>query len=101
MAIKVITDNKARNVLHWFDLTDKERKEFDYLDTEDKQMEAQFIRYRKEVYDLNDIDGVNTSVGFPSEFAKWSGYRSDSFFSGILIKWMAGYEQVIVGRYYS
>jgi hypothetical protein len=102
MAMTIVTNSQARDVLYWYDLTRKEQAEFDYLDTEEKQFERQFVRYLGVVYDLHDTDGEVTNTS-PKEFHNgWHHYVSDSFFSGILIRWVAPhYEQVIMGRYYS
>jgi hypothetical protein len=111
--ITIKTNNQARYVLRSYDLTEKERKEFDYLD--DEQIEyASFFRYKGQVYDLGEFSlilpadykgPVAIMVALHdtnSNFKGWQGYASDSYFSGILIKYTDNYcESVIVGRYYS
>jgi hypothetical protein len=42
---------------------------------------------------------VHQSLGF-DQFKGWNGVQSDSFFSGVLFKFINDYD-VIVGRYYS
>ena len=99
MTIK--TNYRPRDIIHFWDLTEKEQKEFDYLDTEDRQNDAQFVRYRNWVYDLSDFEGSTRGLGAPKEFAGWDQYQSDSFFSGILIRYVNDFEQVVCATYYS
>ena len=100
--VRVITNHHVRDVLRWHDLTPAEREEFDYL-TDDTEHE--FVRYRGDVVDLTDSDGVLSS---PSELRRkgWDSYASDSFFSGLVFRWfdtdgnlIDGGDGVIVGRY--
>jgi len=97
--LTIVTNNCPRDVLYWQDLTTKEQAEFDYLDTEDRQAEAQFVRYRGWVYDLHDTE-YRGHEGMPRGLEGWSNFLSDSYFSGILIRWVDNYERVIVGCYY-
>ena len=53
--LKIRSNYQARAVLCWHDLTDKERAEFDYLNSEQRQQGAKFVRYKAWVYDLNDM----------------------------------------------
>ena len=102
--LKILTNNRPRDTLHWWDLTTKEQAEFDYLDTEGKQNEADFFRYRGWTFHTGDIPSLRgTAVGH-THFRGWHAQLSDSFFSGILVKYVyvdGEYtDQVIVGRYY-
>lgn len=96
--LTIRTNRKPREPLYWHELTAKEQAEFDYLDTEERQSDAQFIRYRKWVYDLGEFMRVPPGA---DEMAKWDGYHSDSYFSGILIKWVDDNERVIIATYCS
>ena len=104
MAIKITTNHVPRDIVYGFELSDKERQEFDYY-TPDELDNAEFFRYKGRAYDLGEfmrIDGHDDK-----EFTKWDGYMSDSFFSGILVKWPRmdynpreiDAEHVIVGWY--
>jgi hypothetical protein len=99
--VKVITNNTPRDVLYWYELTEKERQEFDYLDTEARQEEAQFFRYRGNVYDLGEFMRVPSGPAAQSfnELSAWHGYASDSFYSGVVVKYVDEFERVIVGTY--
>ena len=93
MTIK--TNNVPRDVVYWYELTDAERAEFDYLDSDDAQSDASFFRHRGNVYDLGEF--MRTPEGM---FEDWDGYRSDSFFSGILIRYVEDCDRVIIATYY-
>ena len=96
--ITITTNNQARDVLRSYDLTEKERNEFDYLDEEQIEW-ASFFRYKGQVYDLGEFMNCTQSV---NGFKDWHGIQSDSFFSGLLVRYAEEYcESVIVGRYYS
>ena len=90
MTIK--TNNVPRDVVYWYELTDAERAEFDYLDSDDAQCSASFFRYRGNVYDLGEF--------MVSPIKGWDGIRNDSYFSGILVRYVEDCERVIVAAYY-
>lgn len=99
--VTIRTNNRPRDLLYWWDLTAKEQKEFDYLDTEDRQQEASFIRYKGWVYDLGDFMSTRGMPEF-SPIAGWDGYQGDSYFSGTVVRWVKPHcEQVIIGTYMS
>jgi hypothetical protein len=100
--LTIVTNNVPRDVLYAWDLTLGERAEFDYLDfaaIERGEDSASFFRYKGDVYDLGEFmrwDGVPYSP-----LAVWDGYQSDTFFSGLLVRYCEDFEQVVVARYYS
>lgn len=91
--MKVVTNNQPRDVLYWHELSEKERADFDYLDSEDQQSQASFFRYRGEVYDLGEFMGGAEKP--------WHGVHTDSYFSAILVRYVDDNERVIVARAYS
>ena len=95
--ITIITNNIPRDIIDACELTDNERKEFDYLnwaELEDGSQSASFVRYKNWVYDLNDTEGI-----FRPD-TRWF-YISDSFFSGVLFRYAdERAESIICGRYY-
>jgi hypothetical protein len=97
--LTIRTSHQSRPVLQWHDLSARERREFDYLDTDDARSCAEFVRYRGVVYDLAEF--MAASKDGPEEFRAWDGYRSDSFFSGILIRYVDDAERVVCATYYS
>jgi hypothetical protein len=93
--MKIVTNHVPRDVIYGFELTTRERREFDFLS--EKELDySEFFRYRGEAYYLRDF------VHAPPELRKlgWDGYMPDTYFSGIVIKYADDYESVIVGRYF-
>ena len=98
MQVTIKTNNAPRHTLDWRDLTPKEQAEFDYLDSDDREYCAIFVRYRGWVYDLGEFMRVDSNTAL----AGWHGYSSDSFFSGVLIRYVdSDADSVIMGTYYS
>lgn len=101
--LKVITNNVPRDVIEAHELTDVERAEFDYLPWakiaagEDS---ASFARYKGDLIDLGEFI-VWSNPDSPMRSGNWDGFRSDSFFSGLLVRYVDNCERVIVARYYS
>ena len=95
--MKIITNNQPRPLLGWEDLSDKERAEFDWLETEEEQCSADFFRYKGRTYCLDEFVTPNSP-----HFLDWDGVAHDSFFSGVLVQCIHGLDdEIIVGRYYS
>lgn len=97
--MKIITNNVPRDVLGWHDLTATEQKEFDYLDTDDRRMETDFVRYRGAVYDLSEFMTVTASVAPHCQREGWEefdGYHTDSYFSAVLVRYVDSNERVIM-----
>ena len=102
MSLKITTNNVPRDIIESHQLTEKERKEFDYLDWEAIERgedSAYFVRYRGELYSLSDFVrivprsgnvgpmGLTYPVDDASELSKWDGILTDSFFSGIVLRY--------------
>lgn len=105
MPIVVTTNNVPRDLMDGFELPESARSDFDYLNWEaiDKGEEnASFFRYRGSWYCLDQFTAVHNDHDNPIlNFKGWSGYMSDTFFSGILIRWANDqYDSVVVARYY-
>lgn len=98
--LTVVTNYVPRPIVEPYELTEAERADFDYLDwqaLENGSDSASFVRYKGELHDLGDMEGKP-----PSSFGTfWHAFKSDSFFSGLLIHFCADHEYVVVGRYYS
>ena len=105
LAFAIITNHVPRDILNPSDLTERERAELDYFDWsklgEGGTVDfALFFRYKGETYDLGEFE-VWTNPESPMRDGGWDGFQSDSFFSGILVRYVDDCERVIVGRYYS
>lgn len=99
----VITNGHERPMLRWDQLTDTERERFDYIDTEQRQEEAEFVRYRGWTFDVNDTEGLA-----PDDLRAlgWDVWLTDSFFSATVFCHhdKDGHyldESIIVGRVYT
>ncbi len=108
MCVTIVCNRTPRFIIEGFELSASERKEFEYLDwkkIDAGEDSASFFRYRGELYDIGEFSCIPDHV--PGAFLPdaWKGYfhgyQSDSFFSGILIRYCADHESIVVGRYYS
>lgn len=87
--------------------------QFDYVLEDKKDINTandhsnRFFKYRGWWYDTNEFvriefertNSFTTVVEPESPLAKWQGVQSDSYFSGIVIRYTEDFEAVIVGRY--
>lgn len=96
--MKIITNNHYRPVLYWHDLTTKEQEEL--KDSYDTVQESSFFRFKNYVYDLCEFLRVNDSLngqGTDHDLYGWDGYKNESFFSSVLVKYDDSCEAVKVG----
>ena len=92
--MKIITNNKPRQLVYGYELTDKQKQDFDYIDDIDSH---DFVIYKNNAYDLSEF----MRIGNNDKLEGWDGYSSDSFFSGTLVKYADDMESIIMGWYYS
>lgn len=92
MMLNIKTNNQARDLMCWFDLTPKEQSQFDWIEKPEDCAES-FFRYRNWVYCLSDM------MRAPDSLPNWHAHQSDSFFSGIVIRIVNDGESVICGTY--
>lgn len=95
--MEIRTNNIPRDIIDAYQLSDKAREEFDYLDWEkidNGEDSATFFRYKGRLYDLGEF------VRTPESLKPWDGMADDSAFSGILIR-LVDDDQIIVGQYFS
>ena len=99
MSVKVITNNVPRPIVYGYELTEKERKEFDYLSNDDLESNS-FVRYKGWLYCLSDFLRINDTGQLFTD--NWHGYNPDSFFSGTVLRYTDNScEYVIMGTYIS
>ena len=91
--MKIITNNQPRLLLYGYELTDKEKTDFNYLDDIDSH---NFIKYKGFIYDVSEF----ISTYNMDSLRDWDGYSSDSYFSGVLIKFIDS-DYVLMARYIS
>ena len=96
--MNIITDHKPRPLLDWYELTEAEQKEFDWIDNPEGTGYP-FFRYKKQVYSLQNFTRVDENN--PLKTLNYDGIECDSFFSSTLIKFTRDGEGVIVARCYS
>ena len=96
--MKITTNNHYRPVLYWHDLTTKEQDKL--KDSYDTIEESTFFRFKDWCYDLNDFLRVNDrlhGVHPDHDLYGWDGYKNESFFSSVLVKFDESCESVKVG----
>jgi len=94
--MEIRTNNIPRDLIKDYQLSEKEREEFDYLDWEkidNGEDSATFFRYKGRLYDLGEF------VITPESLKPWDGMAGDSAFSGVLIRLVD--DQIIVGQYFA
>jgi len=105
--MEITTNNTPRDIINAWELSESDRGEFEYLDwpaIDRGEDSRDFVRYQGGLIDLGDvmvIGGTITPQMREAGFHKWDGYSSDSFFSGLVFRWVDDCERVIVGRYCS
>ena len=95
--LTIKTDNKWKELILGYELTDKEKAEFDYMDSDDLETSS-FFRYHKTVYSLDQFMRLEGAHSFGGN---WNGYHGDSFFSGVLIELSDCGDAYKVATYYS
>ena len=78
-------------LIGWEDLTRNEKREFEYVDLKD---EANFFRFKNQVYDLGEF--IAHSLGSPY----WHGATHHTAFSGVLIRVLQEHNTVIAASYH-
>ena len=97
------TNRKPYPVFCLADLPAKVQADFDYIG-EEEMYSPRMVKYKKNWYDLSDIPSTRPgpwNANPPAWLQEWDGYASDSFFSGVLVKYCEGFDSVIMATYYS
>ena len=107
--LTITTNNVPRKLLPFFELPDDVRKEFDYV-SEGEYHEQRFAQFKGRYYDVFDTQGIRVQVpgrrvgwdmcvSADSPLARWDAIISESFFSGVLFRFID--DRVVVGSYCS
>ena len=91
--LTIRTNNKPRPIIYWHELTEEQRKEFDFTSADG----CSYVKYKSCIHCISEfmrVDGDSPLKG-------WHGYESNSFFSGTLVKFCEDTDYVIMGEYYS
>ena len=95
--MEIVTNNKPRDIVSFFELKNKHQKEM--LETFGEQAESlNFFLYKGEVYCLSDFCIIDRH-GQNSK--QWDAAYSDTAFSTVLIRLTNYGESIIVGVAYS
>lgn len=100
--MKIKTNNVPRHLVYGYELTEKEAADFDYLSPGELSVH-EFVRYKGQVYDLGEFVRIDkTVVPHPQRegWQHWHGYSSDSFFSGVLVRFSDDGESVVLATYF-
>ena len=96
--LTIKTNRQWRDFTYRYDVPEKVLdSDFDYLDAEETV--DGFFQYRGVWYHLDGFMRLSTDA--PEGMQGWSGYVSDSFFSGVLIRLSDDGEQYQIATYYS
>jgi hypothetical protein len=107
--LKIITNRVPREVIDAWQLSPAEREDFGYLPWDEimaGEDSASFVRFRGELYDLGDFM-TTSDFDASHDFRQYDGYVSDSFFSGVLVRYVHGnpdyedYGYVVMATYYA
>jgi hypothetical protein len=94
--MKIQTNRHWVNFLYGYELTEAEKADFDYVDDIESH---NFIRYRGAVIDPSEVFPITDTMRLHGDFKDWQGYQSDSYFSGIVIKYSDDFEQYQIGTF--
>jgi hypothetical protein len=103
MSLTITTNNVPRDIIDAYELNADERAEFDYVDwagVDDGSASASFFRFKGQLYDLSEFE-VWDNPASPTRDSRWDGFRSDSYFSGVVVRYVESHERVVVGTYYA
>lgn len=100
--MEIITNHQPRPIIHYFELTDRERADFSWTN------EAhEFFRYKGNTYCLSEFlpncNGMWST--YQEDFKGWDAYTADSISSAILVRYPRDEygnmdtDSVIVGLY--
>jgi hypothetical protein len=100
--LEIITNGHKRPLATLSELPEKARKDFNYVSPESDDY-PRFVRYKGSWYDIGDVEAIlPTQQPADWPFAAWHGRQSETYFSGILFRYVYNYDPdfVVVGRYY-
>jgi hypothetical protein len=96
-ALTIISNGHRRPLLHMSDLSNAEQVNFDYIALGEGEY-PRFFRYCGATYDCEEFMCASSA-----DLAGWDGYSSDTFCSGVLIRFVTDSDntEIVCGRYYS
>ena len=98
--LEIITNHHPRELLSMWEMPKDVLPQFDYIDGDDDQG-PRFFRYKGDYYDTHEFCWVGAHGGTNPEWCAWDGYQSDTFFSGLLVKYVQdGFDDMIIVAQY-
>ena len=94
--IKIYGNNQSRQIYYFYELPEKfqkiAKKDFDWINNSDTVTwdESQFFIYKNDLYCLSDFMNIHNTFYNPNPpqwIKNFDGYESNSYFSGILVKY--------------
>lgn len=109
--MNVITNNQSRKLVSLADIPASVQSDFDYIEDDD-QFYPRLFRYRGAWYDCHEFarivkrsnkcgPGFGYTCDDDSPLLAWHGIRTDTYFSGVVVRCVDAGERVIVGRIYA
>lgn len=98
MSVTLRTNNQERCTIQWFELTDAQKADLNWRDTEQLQDDFTGFVYKGHVYDLSDFT-VLDDENYPVK--GWHAAFSESAFSAVVVKFSKCGEFVTVGQVFS
>ena len=104
--MQIKTNNIPRRIIYPWELSTKERKQFDYInweafDSETLEVDNLFVRYKGRLYDLTELSAVTEGMQNAGGFSGWDAFVSESFFSGVVFRYLPDLEYAVVGSFYA
>lgn len=90
--MKIITNNQKRELIYGYQLTEKEKQDFDWLDDIDSE---QFVQYQGMIIHIEEF--VRLSGDSEESKAGWHGVHGLNAFCGVLVK-LIGNDRIVVGK---
>ena len=91
--MKITTNNIPRELLHYWELTDKQRDhvctEWDYM-TEEEREQTEYFTYKGDLYNMSEF---LCTGGLPRPMMEWEGYLSFGYVGGLVIKYPKMYPE--------
>lgn len=91
--MEIITNNKPRQLIYGYELTDKEKQKYSFLDDINSY---NFVRYKGSIYAIDEFMLIHSD----DPLREWDRYTSNNLFNGVLIKFINS-DTVIMGTYIS
>jgi hypothetical protein len=94
--IKVYGNNHNVPLVYWYELSNEEQKDFDYINNPEDNFTG--FRYKGNVRSLDEFMREDKNSPF---YGKFDGHSNDTFFSGVGIKFTDDSDSIKVYTYYS